>query len=245
MPARSAETPAGLIWDRISGGSAREMPRLSRDRIVGATMAIADGEGIDGITMRRVASALGSRPMSLYRHIQSKVDLLDLILDTAFGEITLPERPSGDWRADLLLIAQETRALLLRHPWLAGLLSSRPPLGPNYLRYFEFCLAAIAALHVDIRMTVQIFGLVYVYVTGFAAYEVGEAESARRTGLSDAEKHILAGPYVERLIATGDYPHFARFFEAGTVTGDEDNFEFGLSCLLDGLAARLPAAGSK
>jgi AcrR family transcriptional regulator len=243
MPARNAEAPDSLIWDRMSGGAGRELPPLSRARIIDAAMAVADSEGIDRVTMRRVAAALDSRPMSLYRHIRSKDDLLDLILDAAFGELTLPLRPSGDWRADLSLIARETRGLLLRHPWLALLLSSRPPLGPNYLRYFEFCLAAIAALSADMRTVVRIFGLVYVYVTGFAAYEMGEAETARRTGLSEPEKHRLATPYAERLIATGQYPNFARFFTASVAPGDDGDFEYGLDCLLDGLAARQLAGG--
>jgi AcrR family transcriptional regulator len=232
--------PRGLIWERLQDLPREPVPALSRERIVHAAIRIADAEGMQAISMRRIAADLGSGAMSLYRHVFSKQDLLDLMLDQAFGEIELPERPSGEWRADLQRVACETRAVLRRHTWLAALLSTRPPLGPNYIRYFEFALASVACLGPSMLEATRVFGLVYVYTLGFVSYEVAEEQNVRQVGLTETEKHVLAAPYVEQLVASGQYPHFARFFEE--VTGArqaEDGFEWGLGCLLDGLAARL------
>ena len=243
MTGKEEKPKRGLIWERLEQTPRETLPALSRERIVRAAMAIADAEGLPGITMRRIAAELGAGAMSLYRHVYSKEDLLDLMLDEAFGEIDLLDRPSGQWRADMRELACQTRAVLKRHPWLASLLSSRPPLGPNYIRYFEFALAAVAGLGLDMAMMLRIFGLVYVYTLGFAGYEVAEEENARQIGLSEADKHALAAPYVRRLIASGRYPNFERFF--AEITGEpqaEDGFEWGLDCLLDGLAAKLGAA---
>jgi AcrR family transcriptional regulator len=187
--------------------------------------------------MRRIAAELGSAAMSLYRHVYSKDDLLDLMLDMAFGEIALPEHPSGDWQADLRLFAHTTHAALKLHPWLIPLLTSRPTLGPNYLRWFEFALATVSGLGLEMKTMMRMFGAIYAYVTGATGYELAEEENTRRTGLSEEDKHRYATPYVQQVIAGGRYPNFARFFEEGTPADADRNFAFGLDCLLEGLAA--------
>ena len=85
-------------------------------------------------------------------------------------------------------------AALKRHPWLATLLSSRPPLGPHYLRYFEALLGTVAGLGLDVQTMTRVVGAVYVYVLGFVSYELGEEQSTRQTGLTEADKHRLAAP---------------------------------------------------
>src|SRR4051794_24426918 len=91
---------AGLIWERLAESARDPQPALSREQIVRAAIAIADADGVQALTMRRLATDLGTAAMSLYRHVFNKEDLLDLMLDRAFGEIALPAH-SGDWRTDL------------------------------------------------------------------------------------------------------------------------------------------------
>jgi AcrR family transcriptional regulator len=238
---KTEKTPqAGLIWERLQRPAREPQPALSREQIIRAAINIADTEGAQGITMRRIATELGAAAMSLYRHVFSKEDLLDLMLDDVFGEIALPEQPSGDWRADLQALAYASRDVFKRHPWLLPLLTSRPNIGPNYLRWFEFSLAAIADLGFDITTMAQIVSMLGGYVTAVVGYEVAEEEHNRRTGLTEDDKRMYATPYVETIIASGRYPNFARFFTAGVAIDPEQGFAFGLDCLLDGLAARMP-----
>jgi AcrR family transcriptional regulator len=229
---------SSLIWERLerpSGGK----PALNIVRIVQAAIRIADGEGLEAISMRRVAEELGSGTMSLYRHVSSKEDLLDLLLDAAFGEIELPEKPSRNWRSNLRLAARETRAAMKKHPWLAGLLSRRPPLGPNYLRHFEFLLASVAVLKLEMAAAVRIVGTLYVFVMGYVGFELAEEESYRRVGMSEPQRRKSVAPYMERVIATGRFPNLARFLVAGAEMPDDRGFEFGLDCVLDGIAAKV------
>jgi len=227
-----------LIWERLERESG-EKPALSVDRIVHAAIRIADGEGLDAVSMRRVAGELGSGTMSLYRHVSGKDDLLDLLLDAAFGEIPLPGKPSRNWQSSLRLAARETRVAMKRHPWLAGLLSRRPPLGPNYLRHFEFLLASVSALDLDIRAATRMVGTLYVFVMGYVGVELSEQESYQRAGMTEEERRRAVAPYMDRVIATGRFPNLARFLVSGAEMPDDRGFEFGLDCVLDGMAAKV------
>ena len=236
MPGKGSQH--GLIWARLQQQRDPQLS-LSREQIVRAALQIADAEGLQGITMRRVARELGSAAMSLYRHIYSKDDLLDLMLDEAFGEVELPGEPAGDWQAGLRQLAWETRRALKRHPWLAVLLSSRPPVGPNYLRYFEALLGTVARLGLDMKTMAAFVGSVNVFVIGYVSVELGEEESTRQTGLTVEDKHALGVPYLQPVLDSGRFPNLARFVQAGPMPPDDEGFRFGLDCLLSGLAERV------
>src|SRR5262249_60636194 len=124
-----------LDWGRPQRRGRGQRPSLSREEIVRAAIELADAEGLEALTMRRLATQLRAGAMSLYWYVPTKEDLLDLMLDAAFGEVELPERPSGDWRADLHLFAHRMLGVLRRHTWLPSLTSSQPLPGPNALRY--------------------------------------------------------------------------------------------------------------
>ena len=160
-----------LIWERMSRAP-HGRSGLSYDNIVKAAMSIADSEGLQAISMRRIADELGSGTMSLYRYVSSKEQILDLVLNDAYGEIRVPAMVSGDWRNDLRELARQTRTVWARHPWLATLLTQRPPFGPNYLRWFEFSLAATAHLRLPITTRTRIVGTLNAYVAGVVAYGV-------------------------------------------------------------------------
>jgi AcrR family transcriptional regulator len=223
-----------LIWERLRPKPAA---KLDLSRLVAAAVSIADTEGLGALSMRRLATRLGTGAMSLYRHVQNKDDVHDLILDEGFGEITVPAATGADWRADLRAVLTDTRRVLCRHPWLPTLLIARPTLGPNYLRWFEFLLAATARDGRAVQVQVRIVGTLWAFVTGFVAYEVGELENNRRHGLTEEDKRASAASYVAAVLDTGEFPHLARMLQARVAPPSEDDFEFGLTVVLDGLEA--------
>ncbi len=227
-----------LIWTRPERTSPTKTPPLSREHIVRAAIELADAEGIEAVSMRRIAAKLGAGTMSLYWHISSKQDLFDLMLDAALGEIELPAHRSGDWRPDLRVVTMQRRTVLLRHPWLTALLENRPPLGPNGLRYGEFSLAAVDGLGLDFSTMKRVLDTVDSYVVGHVLNTAAEEEARRRNGMSEEEWQRATSPYLRQVFATGQYPIFARLIDEEEEPPDKEaNFAFGLECVLDGIAA--------
>ncbi|WP_433613038.1 TetR/AcrR family transcriptional regulator [Prescottella agglutinans] len=219
-------------------------PGYSRAQVTQAAVRVADVEGMDAVTMRRVASELGTGAMALYRYVAGRDDLVDLMLDAAVGEIALPERPSGDWRQDLTLVAEQTRAVGLRHPWQIALAGRRPTLGPNSLRVLEFSLASLDGLGLDIDEIAALAGMVSDYTYSAVHREIGWLEQARRTGMDMAQwMSGYVGPYVAQVAASGEYPMFERTIREARVPHlpPGERFRYGLDRVLDGVAAGLPA----
>jgi AcrR family transcriptional regulator len=233
------------IWMRAENaertGPGRR-PGYSRARIVEVAVRIADAEGLDAATMRRIGQELGTGAMSLYRYVPRRDDLIDLMLDAVVGEIELPERPGGDWRADLSLVAHQTRAVGLRHPWQAAL-ARRPTLGPHSLAVYDFALGALDGhgLHVD-EMT-SLCGMVGNYVAAAVRDEIGWLEHARHTGMDRAQWMAeYVGPYVRQVVESGRYPMFNRSIREGRLAhlSPDERFQYGLDRVLNGIAAALP-----
>jgi AcrR family transcriptional regulator len=225
---------------------------LSRDEIVRAAITVADAEGPDAISMRRIARELRAGAMSLYWHVGSKEELISLMLDSLEAEAGVPE-PTGDWRTDLRELAHRQRAGLLRHPWVLEFVANRPPSGPNDARNLERMLGMVGGLGLDPRTIVDILMTVGNYVTGAVLREVQEMRSDRHRAEQEAsmtpeEIEAEREGFHQWLAAETDrYPNIRRMVEAdidpdAADTRDE-RFEFGLGCVLDGIAARLPAAG--
>jgi AcrR family transcriptional regulator len=188
--------------------------------------------------MRRLARELGAGTMSLYWHVRDKDELIELMRDEVAGEHSL--EPSGDWRTDLASFARDTRAVFLRHPWLASVAWGTPPLGPNSLRQDELTMAAMNSLGVDLRTQGAISATVYFFVVGFVLRELAQEQTVRRTGVTVEEWRASVAPYIQQQLATGRYPNLQRAVGGG---GDLDNdaaFEFILSFILDAVAAQLP-----
>jgi AcrR family transcriptional regulator len=223
---------------------------LSRAEIVSAAIAVADAEGPDAISMRRIARELHAGPMSLYWHVGSKEELLDLMLESIEAEVEAPE-PSGDWRADLQIFAARARAGMLRHRWAMEFLGGRPPSGPNDARNLERLLGILDGLGLDARTTMDILGTVGTYVMGAVLREAQEMRGQRDEELAEAdltaeELQAERERYRKWFEASGQYPRIARLLEAGIDPDAPDTrderFEFGLACMLDGIAARLQAS---
>ncbi|MFI6925196.1 TetR/AcrR family transcriptional regulator [Nonomuraea spiralis] len=233
------------IWmrpERQERSGPGRRPGYSREQVTRAAVRIADAEGVEAATMRRIAADLGTGAMSLYRYVPRRDDLFDLMIDMVMGEVDLPEKPSGDWRADLSLVAHRSRAAGQRHPWLAGLLSGRPTLGPQLLRVHEFALGALDGLGLDIDEIMSFVGMVDDYVHSVVRREIGWLEEARRTGL-DAEswKRDYIGPYVRQVVASGAYPMFSRsVLESATAhLAATERFQHGLDRVLNGIGAQI------
>ena len=231
--------------DQRGRGRGRIAPTLSRDEIVDAAIAVADAEGADAVSMRRIAQVLRSGTMSLYWHVANKEHLLDLMLDTLVGELTTPD-PPGDWRSYLQATARENRAMLLRHRWVMDFIGGRPPLGPNTILNLERSLAALDGLHLDTATAMNILTTVSTYVMGAVLRELREMRAQRdleRSGFGRAEAAAGIAEWCKRLRADGRFPHFLRIIEDGVDPDAEETrderFEFGLDCVLDGIAMQV------
>lgn len=219
-------------------------PGFDRAAITRVAVELADIGGLETVTMRRVATELGTGAMSLYRYVSSRDDLVDLMIDAVVGEIDLPAHPTGDWRRDLCLVAEQIREVGLRHPWQIPLANRRPTLGPNSLRVLEFTLAALDGYGLDIDEISALAGMLDDYAHSAVHREIGWLDQARRTGMDIAQwMSGYVGPYVARIVASGNYPMFTRTIREARVPHltPEERFRYGLERVLDGIAAALPA----
>ncbi|MEH0844631.1 TetR/AcrR family transcriptional regulator [Micromonospora sp. CPCC 205711] len=235
-PARSL----ALLW-RTSEKPSRRGGDLSVDRIVRAAIEVADTEGLAALSMRRVAERLGVGTMSLYTHVPGKGELLDVMLDTVYGETARPREVPGGWRARLEQIARENWALYLRHPWLLQVATTRPPLGPNVTAKYDYELRAVEGIGLtDLEMD-AVVTLVDGYVHGAVRGAVEAAQAAQRTGMTDEQWWRAHAPYLEQAMDPRRFPTAAR---VGAAAGQEYQgpsdparaFEFGLARILDGVA---------
>jgi AcrR family transcriptional regulator len=221
------------VWGKDRRTPRRQAPSV--EQIVATAIAIADTEGLDALSMRRVAGDLGSGTASLYRYVASRDELLDLMIDEVrAGSIEL----TGDWRADLTSLARHLRATLLRHPWLGAELMGRPALGANSLRRYDIALAAASGLTSDVTAAANVVGVVMAYVSGSVAQELAELQAQRRSGMTEDQWRESVGAYIRDVIDSGAYPHFARHVIEAEDSEPGQQFEFGLACVLDGVSTR-------
>jgi AcrR family transcriptional regulator len=233
------------IWERPEPGSRK--PRHTREQIAAAALAIADREGFEAVSMRRVASEIGAGTMTLYHYVRTKDDLVDLMDDAIMGQVLIAEGElPATWREAIRMIARRSHEVFLRHPWaLQALSGSRG--GPNGMRHFEQSLAAVSSLAIPARAKLELIAIVDDYVFGYV-FRTGEVAAAFD---AMAQEEVIAEllPHFEAQIRSGDYPHIETLF------GDADTretwelivetmtaaarFEHGLDLLLDGIEARL------
>jgi AcrR family transcriptional regulator len=210
-----------------------DRPRLSRDRVLAAAVALADRGGLGSLTIRSLADALGARPMSVYHYVANKEEILDGIVDVVFSEIDLPT-VGEDWRREMTRRAHSARRVLRGHPWAVPLLESRTSPGPATLAHHDAVLGTLRAAGFSRELTAHAYALLDAYVYGFAIQEASLPFEGP-DGVGD-----VADPIME-LTATGAYPHMvdmvtSYYLRPGYDFGDE--FEFGLDLVLDALAVR-------
>ncbi|MFJ8550809.1 TetR/AcrR family transcriptional regulator [Streptomyces sp. NPDC093676] len=223
-----------LVWERPEPPDRPVPAPLSRERIVRAAIQLADADGLDAVSLRKVATALDVRPMRLYSYIAGKDELLDLMVDAAYAEI----RPVGDgWREVLRSLAETTRGAAHEHEWLADLLGGRPQLGPHALASGETVVAALGDVDVDAIMPVV--ASVNAYVIGAVRREIAERRAERATGMDEKCWQAALGPYLERTFATGRFPALATVVRDAAHLDADHTFRIGLDFLLDGIEARI------
>jgi AcrR family transcriptional regulator len=244
-PARSL----ALLWLSPQQRSVRNGRRdLSVDRIVAAAIELADTEGLAAMSMRRVADKLGVGTMSLYTYVPGKAELIDLMLDTAYGETARPDSESWSWRQRLEQIATENWALFRRHPWMLQVGASRPPLGPNVIAKYEYELRAVAGIGLtEIEMD-TVLNLIIGHAETAARRAVDASRTERETGLTDEEWWQANGPMLASLLDYRRFPLAASVGQAvgaahGTAYDAHHNFEFGLQRILAGIEALVAARG--
>lgn len=243
-----------LLWrDQVDSGArpARKgpRPRLSVDAVVEAAIAIADGDGLDAVTMRAVADRLGVSPMSLYTYVPGKAELLDLMLDALY--VAMPREPWSRrqrWRTRLRAIAGANRALFQAHPWAARVSTARPPLGPGSIAKYEHELSGLDGLGLSAIQLDAALGFLLAFVQGAAVAAQDAASAAAELG-DDESWWAEAGPLLERLVDPSAYPLASH---VGTAVGTEQGaafdagraYDFGLERVLDGLGALIEAPGT-
>jgi AcrR family transcriptional regulator len=229
------------------GHPGRRTGGLSRADIVDIAIAIADAEGTEAVSMRRIARDLRVGAMSLYWHVESKEELHRLMLDTVHAEIEATP-PSGDWRTDLAAYASNTRAALLRHPWAIEFVNTGPPSGPNDARNAERLIGALDGLGLDAKTTMWILNTLGTYVTGAALREIQEERWHRSVNeytavMTQAELDAWHVEFEQQIRGSGRYPHIAKILDANfdpdAPETSGERFWFGLGCVLDGIAAAI------
>lgn len=214
-------------------------PALSEEKIVRTAIRLADTEGIDALSMRRIATEMGSGTTSLYRHITSKDELIELMIDAVYGEMPLPERSGEDWLAELAATARTFRAALLEHPWLAQQASRRPALGPNVIKQSDHALGIVSRATDDATLAGMVVSAVNTFVLGSVASELAELEAQRTTGMTEDEWRDSVGAYVSQVVESGEFPHFNRRILEADDLDPAGRFEFGLTSLLAGIATAI------
>jgi AcrR family transcriptional regulator len=238
------ERPAGPVrrgTDRAPRRRAVQgADQLTTARIVAAAVAIADAEGLDGVSMRRIAVELGTAPMSLYRHVGDKDDLLLRMMDAALREWRAPGDDGSDLRSRLEYAGRSLWTAFRRHRWLAPALSlTRPQPIEGGLAYGEWVLDALEGCGLDLPEMFEVHLTLFNYVRGTAVNLEPEAAAEAASGLDpDAWIRTQEGT-LRAFAATGRYPHFERILSADFDLDVDALFERGLGYLLDGLAAAL------
>ncbi|GAA2168585.1 MULTISPECIES: TetR/AcrR family transcriptional regulator [Glycomyces] len=231
----SAEPSIPSVWAREA--ARRDPQGLSRDRIVAAARRLLDDEGLDALSMRSLGKRLDAGATSLYRHVANKDELIELVVDEVYAEVEVPD-PAGrdEWRDGVTAAARSLRAMVLRHPWVAGVLGQvgLAYLGPNLSRASERMLGLLTAAGFEPGEADLAINTVMAYVIGTVTSETawlslvarsGKTEQELIEGLQEVREHLTQTP------AAREHNDAARY--------RDDSFTFGLEVVLDGLDTRL------
>jgi AcrR family transcriptional regulator len=194
----------------------RQKSRLSREKIATVALAIADEEGIEAVSMRRLAQELKVGTMSLYYYVKTKDELIAVMDDALMREALLPSVPK-DWKRAMTEIAGRTRAVFMRHPWALVSMLSAPP-GLNAMRHFEQCLEALDETSLTAKQKITLLAMIDDFVFGYA---LREAATPATIDMKRAATQLA------------DFPRLAQAFSEGRLDAHQDRFERGVRALLD------------
>ncbi|WP_234788768.1 TetR/AcrR family transcriptional regulator [Mycolicibacterium iranicum] len=238
-PVRTLE----LLWRAPHNARAARGPkqRTSIDAVVAAAIHIADTDGLSALTIRAVAKKLGIAPMATYTYVPGKAELLDLILDSVYLDMPRTDISRMHWREKVSIVATENRTMLVQHPWVVQLATTRPPLGPGTCAKYEHELHAFDGLGLsDLEMD---SALTYVlgFVTAVARIAIDTSHARVNSGINDRTWWERAEPLLAKVFNAEKYPLAARVGAAAGQAYDsaynaDHAYEFGLARVLDGLA---------
>lgn len=241
---------SGPIWTQPAPGSRR--PRFTREQIAAVAIRIADTEGFEALSMRRIADELGAGTMTIYHYMRTKEDLIALMDDALMAEVLLPpEAITRDWRSSLAAVARSTFRAFMNHPWAMQALSGAR-FGPNGMRHVEQTMAAVAHAPFDEQGKLDAIGIVDDYVFGFVHRRAELKQHTEFSGESGPSQALLE--FTRRELATGQYPHLTALFGDDLVAAwtrlasqmnQERRFDIGLAALLDGLPRTLRRGGDR
>ena len=206
------------------------MPRvpLSRERVLGAAIALADARGIDALSMRKLAQELGVEAMSLYHHVAKKDDILNGIVDVVLDEIELPAK-GAEWKDAIRQSAISAHEVFLRHPWACNLVLTMSGISPARLRYMDALLASLREAGFPPELTYHGYHALDSHIMGFTLWQ---GNFPANEELAD-----LAADFIRELPAD-EYPDLAEHIGqhiTGSGHGGASDFEFVLDLILDGL----------
>jgi AcrR family transcriptional regulator len=242
-PSPALPPAVDLLWGRRSKGRTGPRPELSIDSIVHAAIALADAEGLEAVSMARVARALGFTPMSLYRHVTGKDELLQLMWNaSAQGAEQLVLEGKG-WRERLLHWALVQRHMIDRHPWITQMPMAAPPLAPNSLHFVERGLEALDDTPLTDEEKLRAIGLISSYTLSEArmAHDAAQAlaaASAAGTGPPPSFEALL-----RELVDAPTFPRLHRIAFSDEIGPAPDGYEqseefrWGIERILDGIEA--------
>ncbi|WP_438487068.1 TetR/AcrR family transcriptional regulator [Streptomyces sp. S186] len=224
MPAD--EKPIASVWTRPR----RQREQLSREQIVTEAVQLLDTDGLESLSMRKLGTRLDAGATSLYRHVASKDELIELVVDEVYGELEVPAADAADWRTPAARSAYSLRAMILRHPWVASVLGQVGliHLGPNVTKMSERMAAVYRAAGFPSDETGHAMKTVISYVIGMATSEAAYLSLIARSGKSERE-------FIESLRSGGEEDPRAEDPEKAR----NETFDYGLRRVLDGLQVRL------
>ena len=236
-----------LLWGRRGRGQRGPKPGLSVNAIVAAAIRLADAEGLEAVSMARVAGQLGFTTMSLYRHVSSKEELLQLMWNASAQGAEDIVLTGDDWRSRLRMWATIQREAMDQHPWITQMPMAAPPLAPNSLTFVERGLEAMDGSGLADADKLRVIGL----ISSYALSEARMAHDAARAA-KQAEAAAAAGEpqpawtwegLVREVADEQTYPRLHRLAWSGSIGDDpsgldeQEEFRFGLDRILDGVEA--------
>ncbi|MDX3246811.1 TetR/AcrR family transcriptional regulator [Streptomyces sp. ME18-1-4] len=238
--------PVASVWTRQKREP--DQPALSQDAIVREAVAMLDADGIEALSMRKLGARLNAGATSLYRHVATKDELMELAVDEVAAEIHVPPADGPDWRAAVTEAAASFRATALRHPWLSSVLGQAglAYLGPNLMAFSESLAALFTAA--GFEEPGRAIEPLLSYVIGISTTEAAWLTTVARSGESEADFIARLMPAAQQ--AAAPYEHLAGEYAVSAAEATdpvalrEDKFTYGLEVVLDGLALRLPRDAS-
>lgn len=228
-----------LAWGIAANPQRGPKREMSVERIVEAAVELADAEGLGAVSMAAVAARLGYTPMSLYRYVTAKDDLILLMQEEATG---LPPEPGdGDWRARLDQLYHAMVRLYVQHPWVLEIPISGAPTTPNNAAWLDAGLAATSATALSGSERLAVMLLVMGHARWCGSVLAAYAKTAREGGMTDAEITVAEDALFRRLVSADAYPALREAIDGGVFLSDADPFAFGLARILDGIASYLAA----